>query len=70
MVYTDPVTNQGQQQLQTDLENLNQAVEGVKAEEVFIPASSPTNIEAQRRNEYYPTQEFGGGRVRGTTAGG
>ena len=57
MVCTGPVTYQGQQQLQTDLENLTQALEGVKAEEVFMPASSPTNIEAQRKNEFYPTQE-------------
>ena len=57
MVCTGPVTYQGQAQLQTDIKNLNQALEGVQAEEVFVPASSPTNIEAQRRNEYYPTQE-------------
>ena len=29
----------------------------MKAEKVFMPASSPANIEAPRRNEYYSTQE-------------
>lgn len=57
MVCTGPVTYQGQAQLQRDIENLKAASQGVKAEEIFMPSSSPTNIEAQRRNDYYQTEE-------------
>lgn len=57
MVCTGPITYTGQKLLQQDIANLKAALQGVKAEEVFMPASSPTNIEAQRRNEYYPTDE-------------
>ena len=32
-------------------------LQGVKVEEVFIPAISPTNIEGERTNQYYPTEE-------------
>ena len=32
-------------------------LQGVKVEEVFIPAISPTNIEGDRTNQYYPTEE-------------
>ena len=57
MVCTGPITYKGQQALQTDIENLKAALKGLNAEEVFMPASSPTNVESQRRNEYYPTDE-------------
>ena len=32
------------------------ALQGVHVEEAFMPAISPTNIEGQRQNEYYPTE--------------
>jgi 5-methyltetrahydropteroyltriglutamate--homocysteine methyltransferase len=57
MVCTGPITYKGQKALQTDIENLKAALTGVNVEEAFMPASSPTNIEAQRQNEYYPTEE-------------
>ena len=57
MVCTGPVTYQGQELIKTDLDNLKAALQGVSAEEVFVPSSSATNVEAQRRNEYYPTGE-------------
>jgi 5-methyltetrahydropteroyltriglutamate--homocysteine methyltransferase len=57
MVCTEPITYTGQKALQTDIENLKTALKGMNAEEAFMPASSPTNIEAQRRNEYYPNDE-------------
>jgi 5-methyltetrahydropteroyltriglutamate--homocysteine methyltransferase len=57
LVCTGPITYKGQKALQTDLENLKAALTGVKVEEAFMPASSPTNIEGQRKNEYYPTEE-------------
>jgi 5-methyltetrahydropteroyltriglutamate--homocysteine methyltransferase len=57
MVCTGPITYQGQQALQTDVANLKAALTGQNIQEAFLPATSPTNIEAQRRNEYYPTEE-------------
>jgi 5-methyltetrahydropteroyltriglutamate--homocysteine methyltransferase len=57
LVCTGPITYRGQQALQTDIDNLKAALRGVKVEEAFMPASSPTNIESQRQNEYYPTEE-------------
>jgi 5-methyltetrahydropteroyltriglutamate--homocysteine methyltransferase len=57
MVCTGPITYKGQQALQADIANLQAALTGLKVEEAFLPATSPTNIEAQRRNEYYPTEE-------------
>jgi 5-methyltetrahydropteroyltriglutamate--homocysteine methyltransferase len=57
MVCTGPITYRGQRALQSDIENLKAALKGMTVEEAFLPATSPTNIEAQRRNEYYPTDE-------------
>jgi 5-methyltetrahydropteroyltriglutamate--homocysteine methyltransferase len=57
MVCTGPVTYRGQEALQRDIENLRFALQGLSVQEAFMPASSPTNIEGPRRNEYYPTQE-------------
>ena len=57
MVCTGPITYKGQQALQTDIVNLKAALQGLHVEEAFMPATSPTNIESQRRNEYYPTEE-------------
>jgi len=57
MVCTGPITYKGQQALQTDIANLKAALRGLSVEEAFMPATSPTNIESQRRNEYYPTEE-------------
>jgi 5-methyltetrahydropteroyltriglutamate--homocysteine methyltransferase len=57
MVCTGPVTYRGQEQIKTDLDNLKAALQGVVAEEVFVPSSSATNVEAQRRNDYYPSDE-------------
>jgi 5-methyltetrahydropteroyltriglutamate--homocysteine methyltransferase len=57
LVCTGPITYKGQQALQTDIQNLKAALNGLNVEEAFMPASSPTNIESQRKNEYYPTEE-------------
>ena len=57
MVCTGPITYRGQQALQTDIANLKSALQGLNVEEAFMPATSPTNIESQRRNEYYPSEE-------------
>jgi 5-methyltetrahydropteroyltriglutamate--homocysteine methyltransferase len=57
MVCTGPISYKGQAALQTDIDNLKAALQGLQVEEVFMPAISPTNIEGPRRNEYYSTQE-------------
>jgi 5-methyltetrahydropteroyltriglutamate--homocysteine methyltransferase len=57
MVCTGPISYKGHGALQTDIANLKTALKGLNAEEAFLPATSPTNIEAQRKNEYYPTDE-------------
>jgi 5-methyltetrahydropteroyltriglutamate--homocysteine methyltransferase len=57
MVCTGPIAYQGQEALQTDIDNLKAALQGLNPADVFMPAISPTNIEGPRRNEYYPTQE-------------
>ncbi|MFQ6026639.1 MAG: cobalamin-independent methionine synthase II family protein [Dehalococcoidia bacterium] len=57
LVCTGPVTYQGQELLQRDITNLKAATQGFNPEEVFMPSSSPTNIEGPRPNEYYGSQE-------------
>jgi 5-methyltetrahydropteroyltriglutamate--homocysteine methyltransferase len=57
MVCTGPITYKGQAALQTDIGNLKAALSDVPVAEAFMPAISPTNIEAQQANEYYPGEE-------------
>ena len=52
-----PVSYQGHAQVHADIENLKAALAGTSAEEAFIPAISPANIEAWHRNRYYRTDE-------------
>lgn len=54
---TGPVTYKGHDALKRDIENFKAALNGVKVEEAFMPSTSPGNIEAQRKNEYYPNDE-------------
>ena len=42
MVCTGPITYKGQAQLKRDIDNLKAALNGVNAEEVFMPAISPS----------------------------
>ncbi len=57
MACTGPITYQGRQQLQTDLDNLAAAVKGVTVADAFVPSISPSNIEDWNRNEYYKSAE-------------
>mgnify|MGYP001413982708 CR=1 FL=1 len=57
MVCTGPIAYKGHAPLQRDIENLKAALKGVKVEEAFMPAISPSNIEDWQRNTYYKTQE-------------
>jgi len=56
-VCTGSIAYKGQAVLQTDIENFQAALAGVRVEEAFMPAISPASVERGRRNEYYPTQE-------------
>ena len=57
MVCTGPISYRGEKHVQADVENLRAALRGVKAEEVFVPAISPTSIQDWHRNEYYKTDD-------------
>ena len=57
MVCTGPITYKGHVQLKRDIENLKAALNGVKPEEVFMPAISPSNIEDWQKNVYYKSTE-------------
>jgi 5-methyltetrahydropteroyltriglutamate--homocysteine methyltransferase len=51
---TGPVAYRGTAQLGTDLANLKSALDGVEAQEAFVPAVSPSNVEYFHPNHYYP----------------
>ncbi|HWF39167.1 MAG TPA: cobalamin-independent methionine synthase II family protein [Candidatus Acidoferrales bacterium] len=57
MVCTGPIQYKGLQQLQRDIDNLKAALNGVSAEEAFIPAISPSNIEDWQKNAFYKTDD-------------
>ena len=57
MVCTGPITYKGHAQLKRDIDNLKAALNGVKPEEVFMPAISPSNIEDWQKNAYYKSTE-------------
>jgi 5-methyltetrahydropteroyltriglutamate--homocysteine methyltransferase len=57
MVCTGPITYKGHAALKADLDMLKAAVAGSGAEEAFVAAIAPSNVEATTPNEYYPTPE-------------
>ena len=57
MICTGPITYKGQAQLKRDVDNLQAALKGVRVEDVFMPAISPSNIEDWQKNVYYKSQE-------------
>jgi 5-methyltetrahydropteroyltriglutamate--homocysteine methyltransferase len=56
-VCTAPISYRGMSQLQRDIDNFKAALDGAKAEEVFMPAISPTSASDWQRNAYYKTEE-------------
>jgi 5-methyltetrahydropteroyltriglutamate--homocysteine methyltransferase len=54
---TEPLKYTGQDIIQTDIKNLQKAVEGKNYSEAYLPVVAPGSIEHWMRNEYYPTQE-------------
>jgi 5-methyltetrahydropteroyltriglutamate--homocysteine methyltransferase len=56
-VCSGPVAYVGQDALRADIENLKAALKGAKAEESFLTAISPSNLELYYENQYYRTGE-------------
>ncbi len=52
-----PLRYVGQQQVQSDIENLRAAIEGVKVEEAVLTAIAPGTIEHWLHNEHYKNDE-------------
>ena len=57
LVCTEPVTYTGHEALKQDIANIKAATEDVKAEEVFMTAISPSDVEGQQANEHYASDE-------------
>jgi 5-methyltetrahydropteroyltriglutamate--homocysteine methyltransferase len=57
LICTGPITYIGQHEVQADIENLRQALGGKPAEQAFITAISPTNLEMYFANAYYGSDE-------------
>ena len=57
LVCTGPVRYIGHAQLAADIAHLKAATRGQPAEEVFVTAISPTNLEMYFENRYYKTDE-------------
>ena len=59
LVCTGPITYVGHDQVNADIAHLKAATAGVAAEEVFVTAISPTNLEMYFENQYYKSgQEY------------
>ena len=56
-VCSGPIAYIGQEELAADIENLKLALNGVPAEEAFMTAISPSNLELYYENRYYPSDE-------------
>jgi 5-methyltetrahydropteroyltriglutamate--homocysteine methyltransferase len=56
-VCTGPIKYIGQAELATDIENFKNALKGVAAEDAFMTAISPSNLELYYENRYYASQE-------------
>jgi len=55
-VCVGPIKYVGQAELETDIANLKNALKGVAAEEAFMTAISPSNLELYYENRYYASQ--------------
>jgi len=57
LMCTGPISYNGQEALQSDIANVKAATGDMAAEEVFMTAISPSDIEGQQANEYYKSEE-------------
>ena len=56
-VCSGPIRYVGHEEVQADIRNLEAALAGVKAEDAFITAISPSNLELYYENRYYASAE-------------
>jgi 5-methyltetrahydropteroyltriglutamate--homocysteine methyltransferase len=56
-ICSGPIRYVGQEELRADLDNLKAAVAGVKAEDAFMTAISPSNLELYYENQHYASAE-------------
>jgi 5-methyltetrahydropteroyltriglutamate--homocysteine methyltransferase len=56
-VCTGPIRYTGQHAVKRDVANLDAALQGVDATEAFLPAISPSNVQAYITNEFYRSDE-------------
>jgi 5-methyltetrahydropteroyltriglutamate--homocysteine methyltransferase len=54
---TGPLRYVGRASVQADVENFKAALQGLQAEEAYLPAVAPGSIEHWLKNAYYPTEE-------------
>jgi 5-methyltetrahydropteroyltriglutamate--homocysteine methyltransferase len=57
LVCTGPIQYIGHEQVRADIAHLKAAAAGVPAEEMFVTAISPTNLEMYFENRYYKSEE-------------
>ncbi len=57
LVCSGPIRYVGQDEVRADVENLRAALAGIGAEEAFITAISPSNLELYYENRYYASDE-------------
>jgi 5-methyltetrahydropteroyltriglutamate--homocysteine methyltransferase len=57
LVCTGPIKYVGHEEVQADIAHLKAATAGVPAEEVFVTAISPTNLEMYFENRYYKSDQ-------------
>jgi 5-methyltetrahydropteroyltriglutamate--homocysteine methyltransferase len=53
----EPLKYVGHDEVKSDIDNLNAALQGKEVEESFLPAVAPGTMEHWMKNEYYPTDE-------------
>src|SRR6516164_1741223 len=56
-VCSGPIAYVGQEELAADIENLKNALKGVAAEDAFMTAISPSNLELYYENRFYASDE-------------
>jgi 5-methyltetrahydropteroyltriglutamate--homocysteine methyltransferase len=56
-VCSGPIKYVGHDELKADIENLKASLKGVKVEDAFVTAISPSNLELYYENRYYKTGE-------------
>ena len=57
-VVTGPITYQGQAQVQRDLDNFKDALEGLQFEEAFVPSATPSRNDADPAHVYASEQAY------------